>query len=540
MASNVCFSLARELKKSPMQIAQDIVSRIQIPKNSLIQKIEAKGGYVNFFYNHQEISKLLIKEILRQDNKYGSSKIGKGKKVIVEYSSPNIAKPFTIGHLRSTIIGNAAANILEFAGWKVYRDNHLGDWGTQFGKQVYAIQNWGDEKELDKSKNPVKELVNLYVKFHQEAEKNLVLEEEGRKWFKKLEDGDPTARRLWKKCIEWSMKEFNRIYKRLNVEFTENNGMGYGESFFEDKMKDVVEELENKNLLKESKGAKLIFFPNDKLPPLMIIKNDGATLYSTRDLATDKFRLNKHGKDIVVINETGYEQSLYFSQIFAAEEMLGWYKKGQRYHLKHGMFRFKEGKMSTRKGNVIWLEDVLDEAVEKVKEKIEKSSNDKLSKRQKINTAETVGIGAIKYFDLSHDSVNDIIFDWERILSFDGDTGPYLQYAYVRGKNILKKAKKWKETHSFEKLSNEEKKILNKLLELPSIIEKASKELKPNYICNYAYELSDLFNTFYHMHPVLQIQDKNLKNFRLTLVKAFTITLKNCLTLLGIDTPEVM
>ena len=264
LASNICFSLAKELKKSPMQIAQDIVTMIKIPKNAIIQKVDAKAGYINFYFNYQKISELLLKEIIKQNKKYGSSNIGKGKKVIVEYSSPNIAKPFTIGHLRSTIIGHATANILEFVGWKVYRDNHLGDWGTQFGKQIYAIMRWGNEKEIEKSENPVKELVDLYVKFHAEAEKDPSLEEEGRKWFKKLEDGDPTARRLWKKCINWSMKEFNRIYKKLNVKFTENNGLGYGESFFEDKMVDVIKELERKKLLKESKGAKLIFFPDDK------------------------------------------------------------------------------------------------------------------------------------------------------------------------------------------------------------------------------------------------------------------------------------
>ena len=273
----------------------------------------------------------------------------------------------------------------------------------------------------------------------------------------------------------------------------------------------------------------------------MILKSDDATLYATRDLGTDKFRLKKYGNDVVVINEVGAEQSLYWQQIFTAEEMLGWYKKGQRYHLKHGLFRFNDSKMSTRKGNVIWLEDVLNNAVRKAKDVVEKSETvNNLSEKEKINIAETVGIGAIKYSDLSHDPISDVVFDWNKALSFEGDTGPYLQYTYVRANNILKKATKWKEVFSYEKLSNEEKKLFSKLLQFPEIVEKSSRELKPHHICSYAHELSSLFNTFYHMHPVLQIQDKNLKQFRLTLVKAFTYTLKNCLELLGIETPQAM
>ncbi len=541
LASNICFSLAKELKKSPMQISQEVVSKLRIPKDSLIHKVEVKGGYINFFYNYEKVSELLLKEILKQNKKYGSSNISKGKKVIVEYSSPNIAKPFTIGHLRSTIIGDATANVLEFIGWKVYRDNHLGDWGTQFGKQIYAIMTWGNEKEIENSKSPVKELVDLYVKFHSEAEKNPSLEDEGRKWFKKLENGDPIARKLWKKCIDWSMKEFRNIYKRLNVKFTENNGLGYGESFFEDKMSNVIKELENKKLLKESKGAKLIFFSGDKLPPLMILKSDGATLYATRDLATDKFRLKKYGKDIMVINETGSEQSLYWKQIFTSEEMLGWYTKEQRYHLKHGLFRFKDSKMSTRKGNVVWLEDVLNNAVNKAREIIEKSATAKeLFDKEKNSIAEIVGIGAIKYFDLSHDPISDVIFDWESALSFEGDTGPYLQYAYVRANKILEKAGKWNEKFSINKLKQEEKLLIKKLLEFPEIVQKAAKDYKPHYICNYTHDLADLFSSFYHACPVLQAENSDLKNFRLTLVKAFKITLKNALSLLGMGTPKVM
>jgi len=349
--------------RTPMELAEEIATKfkIQNSKFKILEKVEAvKPGFVNFYLSEKYLLEN-IKTVLEEKEKFGSKRQDPNKKVVIEYSSPNIAKPFTVGHLRSTIIGDAIANLLEANGWKVYRDNHLGDWGTQFGKQIYAIKTWGNEDEITKSENPVKMLMDLYVRFHQEAEKDPALEEEGRRWFKKLEDGDKETRRLWNKCIEWSLKEFRKIYDRLGISFTENNGAGYGESFFEDKMGGIINELEKKGLLKESEGAKLVFYPKNKYPPLMIIKKDGATLYATRDLATDKFRLNKYGKDVVIINEVGIEQSLYFKQIFEIEKMLGWVKDGQRIHKRHGHYRFKDEKMSTRKGNVIWLEEVLEE-----------------------------------------------------------------------------------------------------------------------------------------------------------------------------------
>ena len=353
--------LARKEGKRPKDIAEDIIKELEKDKLFLgvVSKTEVAGpGFINFFLKDEAIIDSLV-IISKDPEAFVITNTNKGKRVIVEYSSPNIAKPFTVGHLRSTIIGDAIANLLETTGWEVLRDNHLGDWGTQFGKQIYAIKTWGNERQIENASNPVEELVALYVKFHKEAEKDDSINDKARLWFKKLEDGDSEARRLWKKCIEWSWKgEFDNIYKRLGFKgFYKDfeGGRGLGEAFFEDKMQIVIAELEQKNLLKEGKeGAKLFFFPDEKYPPAMLLKKDGATLYHTRDLATDKYRLI-HYKPDLIINEVGAEQKLYFEQLFEMESMLGWYKKSQRIHVYHGLIHFKDGKMSTRKGNVIWL-----------------------------------------------------------------------------------------------------------------------------------------------------------------------------------------
>jgi arginyl-tRNA synthetase len=452
----------------------------------------------------------------------------------VEYSSPNIAKPFTIGHLRSTVIGDAVANLLQATGSTVFRDNHLGDWGTQFGKQIYAIKTWGNEEEIENSDRPVKLLVDLYVKFHTEAEKNPALEDEGRKWFKKLEDGDEEARTLWKKCVQWSMKEFKKIYKMLNVSFTENpeNGyMGYGESFFEDKMGPVIKELKEKNLIKESKGAQLVFFKDDKYPPLMILKEDGATLYSTRDLATDKFRLEHYGKEIKVINEVGAEQSLYFRQLYEIEQMLGWYKSGQRIHIGHGMYRFKDKKMSTRKGNVIWLEEVLEEAVKRAAQ-LAKTEVDK-------HVSQKIGIGAIKWNDLKRSANQDVVFDWDDILNMQGNSGPYMQYTYVRATSVLKDQAVSSEYSLNYSVDQEEKELLHSLSLFNEVIEQAADRFSPHILTTYLFELAQKFNMFYQNHPILKA-DPEIKSLRLFITNATAETIKKGLQILGIETVDKM
>lgn len=542
--------------KNPRELADkilEILTRFQGDQD-FFSKIEVAGpGFINFTLS----TRFLIQESLSQKPMF----VAPQRSAVVEFSSPNIAKPFTIGHLRSTIIGHAVANLLEATGWKIYRDNHLGDWGTQFGKQIYAIKNLGDENKIDQSAEPVKDLVELYVKFHQEAEQKPELEDEARAWFKKLEEGDPEARRLWQKCIDWSLKEFARIYQRLGVQFTENDGKGYGESFFEEKMGSVIEELRQKKLLTESEGAELVFFPNEKLPPLMILKKDGASLYATRDLATDKFRLSHYGSDIKVINEVGAEQAEYFNQLYELEEMLGWYQPNQRVHVKHGFYRFKDKKMSTRKGNVIWLEEVLDEAVKRAKQVATPSLEaaeavNRVPTRHTEETeqnAEKIGLGALKWNDLKRSSHLDITFDWDEILSMDGNSGPYMQYTYARGASVLKKAaEKGVSDFSRENLAEyapntEEISVLRTLFRNQEALERAAAEFAPHHLSTYLFDLAQHFNSFYNKHHILvgkeepgSPEQKKTELFRLALTAAVAKTIQAGLEILGIETVENM
>lgn len=567
-STNIALVLAKELKKNPLDLAEDIAKDIK--QNEIIEKIEVvKPGFINIWIQKKYLLSVLNQ--CAQDKNFGKTDKNVDKKVIVEYSSPNIAKPFTIGHLRSTIIGDAIANLLEYTGYTVFRDNHVGDWGTQFGKLIYAIKTWGDMRTIEKSPRPVKNLVELYIHFHDEAEKNPEIENEGRKWFKKLEDGDTEARAIWKQCIEWSWKEFNSIYQQLNVTFTENEGRGYGESFFEDKMKIVLDELDQKlgsrEQYKESNGAKLVFFPQDAYPPLMILKQDGSTLYSTRDLATDKFRLSKqeYGSDIMIINEVGIEQSLYFNQLFETEKMLGWVKEGQRVHVKHGLYRFKDMKMSTRKGNVIWLEDVLEEAKQRAfrlapqqlpnrtvsqsygdedwisPKNSEQTKPSSLSNADYTTNAEIIGIGALKWNDLKRSSHLDIVFDWDEILNMDGNSGPYIQYTYVRCKSVLDKTTaEYLPVPQITEMNEEEIQILRLIVKFPEIIADAAHNLAPNQICTYLFELAQSYNLFYQKHHILKIEDEDTKKIRLAITAATACVMQNGLNLLGIRTVKRM
>lgn len=573
-ATNVALVAAKKLGKNPRELAEDIVKKFTAHSLQLtvIEKVEIAGpGFINFWIKNEKLMDEIASSPAKPDPRNDAPivDIGQGRSVVVEYSSPNIAKPFTIGHLRSTIIGDAVANLLEATGWKVYRDNHVGDWGTQFGKQIYAIKAWGNEEEIEKSERPVKLLVDLYVKFHTEAEKDPSLEDKAREWFKKLEDGDEEARKLWQKCIDWSWKEFEAIYQQLGVPSAEhssfeNNGRGYGESFFEDKMKPVLEELEKKGFLKEGKeGAKIVEFPEEiKLPALMILKKDGASLYATRDLATDKFRLGKYGKDVLVINEVGAEQSLYWEQIFQTEYMLGWYKKGQRIHKKHGLYRFKAGKMSTRKGNVIWLEDVLEEVKQKAyglqkhssefegqevittNEKVgESAKKHVLGVADRINVSDAVGIGALKWNDLKRSSEQDITFDWDEILNMQGNSGPYLQYTFARTQSVLAKVQSSQVTvqnlAGDLKLGTEERELLRLLVQFPEIVQEAAERLAPNLLCTYLFDLAQNFNLFYQKCPILKAEGDS-RELRLYLTQTTGETLQKGLALLGIKAPEKM
>src|SRR3990172_3966913 len=506
-SSNAALQYIKQVTQfaQPKELATALVGKLQqtLKTNPAIESVSVAGpGFINFTLSQSYWLSQLERLGAVKDARELIAHSGAGKTAIIEYSSPNIAKPFTVGHLRSTIIGDAIANILESIGWTVLRDNHLGDWGTQFGKQICALKKWGDVNRLDYS---VKELVDLYVKFHEEAEKDPKLEDEARSWFKKLEDGDKEARALWQKCVDWSWIEFNKIYQRLGIKFSDqfNQGRGLGESFFEDKMADVIAELKAKKLLKTGEdGAQLVFFKDDKYPPAMILKKDGATLYATRDLATDKYRKEQYQPDLV-INEVGQEQELYFQQLFEIETRLGWYKKEQRIHVAHGMYRFKEGKMSTRKGNVIWLEEVLDEAEKKA-------------------TAKEIAIGALKWNDLKGSAKRDIVFDWDEILNMEGNSGPYLQYTYARCRSVIAKSNSQIDPERSRKttdLTNPDGLVLRTLYRFDEVVTQAAEELSPSLVANFLYDLAQRYNNFYNVETILKAP-VGKKEFRLWLTHA--------------------
>lgn len=565
--TNIAMVIAKDLKKSPMEIANLLSDDIE--KNMLDGKIGEKRsqktkkifdkvevvspGFVNFFLS-QKILFSELKSILKKKEDYGRGNIGGGKTIVIDYSSVNIAKPFSVGHLRSTIIGQAIYNLYSFLGYKTIGDNHIGDWGTQFGKLICAIKKWGDEKEI--SKNPIKNLFSLYVKFHSEADKNTELEKEGRMWFKRLENKDKEAIRLWKKCVSWSLKEFKKIYKELGIEID----LTLGESFYEPMLKGIVKELLDKKIAVKSEGAIVVFFPNNILPPLMIKKSDGTTLYSTRDLAAIKYRRKKF-KPYKIIYEVGADQALYFKQLFWTAELLGWGKRSDYVHISHGMMRLATGRMRTRQGKVILLNDLLKKAFEMAKKMI-KEKNKKINLKDRKKIAKIISIAAIKYNNLFMKPSTNIVFDWKTALSLNGNSGPYLQYTYARAKSIIRKSKIYLVENSTGKKKKKEgsiydliKKIrfseellkkdseillLRKLIEFPEIIEKAAENYSPNIVCNYIFELSQKFNSFYETVSVLKEEDDKKRIVRLSLVDATAQVIKNGLNLLGIETLEEM
>ena len=547
-STNLAMVLAKKEGKNPQRLAKEQVGKLQKDSSlsKIISKIEVKGpGFVNFWLSEEALLKNL-EEIVNEGGKYGSAALGKGKTVIVEYSSPNIAKAFGIGHLRSTIIGQSLYNLYKALGCKVIGDNHLGDWGTQFGTLLYQIDN----QQLAVNKLSVAELEELYVDFNKKAEDDPKLWDEARAWFKRLEEGDKKAREIWEKAREISLEEFDRIYKLLGV--TIDNA--YGESFYENKMFSIIEDIRKRGLSKKSQGAEIIEFKD--LPPAMLIKGDGATTYYTRDLATVKFRVEKFQPD-VVIYEVGADQILHFRQVFETARLLGWDKGRELVHIAHGLIRFEHGKMSTRRGETIKLEDVLNEAIDRAREIIEKSETSRgLSDKEKEEVAKAVGIGAVKYFDLKHHPATDIIFDWEKMFVLEGNSAPYLQYTFARTQSVLAKSKRVKEQESKSKLelNHEEIVVLRSLVHFQEVIENAAESYAPNLLCNYLFDLAQKFNAFYARHRILNIQSGRVEEpldkaqgkqesrslFRIMLTKGAGCILKNGLTLLGISTPVRM
>jgi arginyl-tRNA synthetase len=523
-----CFILAKTFKKNPALIAKELSENINLSNN--FEKVVNNGPYLNFYLNRTEFNKDVLKETYKNDN-YGKKDIGKDRNVIVEFSSPNIAKPFHIGHIRTTVIGNAINNIYDFMGFNTIAINHLGDYGTQFGMLISAYKKWGNRETIEK--NPIKELLKLYIRFNKEAEEKPELNDEAREWFKKLEQGDEEAKSLWQWFKDVSLKEFNRVYEMLNIKFDSYAG----ESFYSDKMERVINELEEKNLLKSSEGAEIVDLEEYDMPSPLIKKSDGSTLYITRDIAASIYRKETYDfyKNIYVVAS---QQNLHFQQWIKIVELMGYDWAKDCVHVPFGMVSLEEGTLSTRKGRVVFLEDVLTKAVEKTKEIIEERNPDLENKDE---VAKKVGVGAVVFQELYNNRIKDYTFSWNKTLSFEGETGPYVQYTYARTCSIINKAKididdkvdytLLKEDIEFE--------ITKALYDFSNVIEDAMVKYEPFYITRYIVDLAQKYNRFYNKCPILK-EEEELKKARLLITLGVNKVIKTGLNLLGIETPEKM
>ncbi len=524
-----CFKLAKIFRKAPNMIAQEISEKIE--KGEYIERAEPAGGYVNFFVNKSSMAKSVVDEVLSKGADYGKSDFGNGKKVIVEFSSPNIAKPFHIGHIRSTVIGNAIYKIYDAMGYDTVTVNHLGDYGTQFGKLIVAIKKWGDEKVIQE--NPIKELLKIYIKFHDEAEKEPSLEDEARMWFKKLEDGDEEAQRLWKWIRDVSLIEFGRVYDMLGIKFDSYAG----ESFYSDKMDRIVGIMEDKNILKKSEGADIVDLEEYSMPPALIRKSDGSTLYITRDIAAAVYRKEHYDffKNIYVVAS---QQNLHFKQWFKVLELMGFDWAEECEHVPFGLVSLEEGTLATRKGRVVFLEDVLNKAVEKTTDII-KEKNPNLENIDQV--ARQVGIGAVIFQELYNNRIKDYTFSFDRTLSFEGETGPYVQYTHARSCSVLRKAGGYdKDSIDYSVLAAaDEFDLIKELEKMPKAVADACAKNEPHVVSRYVMDVAKAFNKFYHNNQII-IDDEKVKNARLALVDATRQAIKNSLTLLGVESPERM
>lgn len=523
-----CFQLAKVMRKAPNMISADIVE--QINKEGF-EKVEALGPYVNFFLDKSLFTKAVVEEVIAKGDKYGSGNEGEGKKVVVEFSSPNIAKPFHVGHLFTTAIGNSLYKILNFDGYSTTRINHLGDWGTQFGKLISAYKRWGDEEALEK--DPIKELLRIYVKFYYEAKEDPALDDEGRMYFKRLEDGCEEELALWNRFKDLSLKEFNKIYEILGVDFDS----WAGESFYNDKMNEVVSFLEEKNVLTESNGAKVVMLEDYNMPPCIVVKSDGASIYATRDLAAAMYR-KKHYNFDKCIYVVGKDQILHFKQVFKTLELAGEEWAKDCVHIPFGVVKFADKKLSTRKGDVVLLEDLLNGAVDNARELINEK-NPNLANKEEV--AKKIGIGAIVFTYLKNSREKDITFNWEEMLSFEGETAPYVQYAYARANSIMRRAGEINVEPDFTKLTSKEEFELAKILDnFHKNILLAIDKLEPSIITRYAVDVAKAFNKFYNAHTVLNVEDEGLKSARLELIKAAAQVIKNALALIAVEVVEEM
>jgi len=524
-----CFKLAKVFRKAPNMIAEELSSKIVA--EGVISKVTPLGGYINFFVNKSQLAETVIKDVLTKKEKYGHSDLGKDKTIVIDFSSPNIAKPFHIGHIRTTVIGNALYKIYDSQGYNTVRINHLGDYGTQFGKLIVAFKLWGSKEAVEA--NPIPELLKLYIQFHDEAEKHPEMEDEARAWFTKLENGDEEAKELWQWFRDESLKEFARVYNLLDIEFDSYNG----ESFYSDKMDRVIDIIKDKGLLQESQGTNIVDLEEYNMPPALITKNDGSTLYMTRDLAAALYRKENYDfeKCIYVV---GSQQSLHFQQLFKVLELVGFEWAKDMIHVPFGMVALEEGTMSTRKGRVVFLEDVLKQAIEKTKETMLAKNPNALNVDE---IAKQVGVGAVVFQELSNSRIKDYTFSWSRTLSFEGETGPYVQYTHARCCAVLRKAEEEVTTDINYDLLNDvdSAEVLKVIASFNKTILNAMRKNEPHIITRFVLDLAQAFNKFYHDNSIL-VEDVELRKARLALVAATRQALENGLKLLGMQAPERM
>lgn len=528
-----CFKLAKIMRKAPPMIAKGIAEAIE--GEEMFQKVESVNAYVNMFMSKAEFAGNVVKEVLEKDKDFGRSDMGAGRTVIVEYSSPNIAKPFHIGHIRSTVIGNSIYKIYDFLGYDTIRINHLGDYGTQFGKMICAYRKWGNKEDV--IREPIKSLLSYYTKFHEEAEKDPSLEDEARAIFVRLENGEPEEVELWQWFRDESLREFNRVYDMLGITFDSYNG----ESFYSDKMPAVVQELKDKGLLVEDNGAQIVRLDQFDLPPALITKSDGSTLYITRDIAAAIYRKNTYDfyKNIYVVAS---QQNLHFQQWKKVIGLMGYDWADDCVHVPFGLVSMEEGTMSTRQGRVIFLEDVLNRAVEQTRKIImEKNVNTE----NVDETAREVGIGAVIFNELSNYRIKDYVFSWDKVLNFEGETGPYVQYTHARACSILRNAGEAvmasaKEGFDASRITSDSAHALIKLIyEMPEVIAEAGEKYEPSIVTRHIVDIAQAFNKFYHDEHIL-VDDETEKTAKVALVMAARNVIRNGLDLLGMKAPEKM
>lgn len=530
-----CFKLAKTMRKAPNLIAQDLAERLT--ENELFSEVRNVNAYVNFFLNRAEVASSVVSEVIAKREKFGGSDLGSGKKIIIEFSSPNIAKPFHIGHIRTTVIGNAIYKIFDYLGYETIRINHLGDYGTQFGKMIVAYKRWGNEEDV--RREPIKTLLEYYVKFHDEAEKDPSLEDEARATFTRLENGEKEEYELWQWFREESLKEFTYVYDLLGIEFDSYAG----ESFYSDKMDRIVNIMNDRGILKESEGAQIVDLEEYGMPPALIKKKDGSTLYITRDIAAAVYRKEHYhfDKNIYVVAS---QQNLHFQQWFKIIELMGYDWAEDCVHVPFGMVSLEDGTLSTRKGKVVFLLDVLNSAVEKTKQiMIEKNGSD----ADLDDISREVGIGAVVFQELSNNRIKDYVFSWDKVLNFDGETGPYVQYTHARAASVLRNAGASAEAvlsgsadlDMSYVTSDTAYELIKRIYRFPEIVQEAAEKYEPSVITRHIIDIAQYFNRFYHDEHIL-VDNEAEKQAKLAVVYAAKQTIANGLALLGVAAPEKM